>query len=194
MPALGVFTQRDECAAQRFNPEIYLVSIMSFVRIVPVLTLLALTHCTAANPSGPDPNNTTFSAKLDLSMSTDDAGAMVENPVGIPVSVNVEMIQTGPGTCTENTYCGLGTPCGRVCSGPDTAIPFTITSVACDDDLCDVVRIDQNGDGAVTAVTIVPNAGDVTLRVTGVANSYPATGSLDVVANCTTTPTAPNCH
>jgi hypothetical protein len=104
------------------------------------------------------------------------------------------MIQTGPGTCTENTFCALGSPCGQVCSGPETAIAFTITSVGCDDDLCDVVQIDQKGAGIGTTVTIVPNAGDVTLRVTGLANSYAATGSLDVIANCTTTPTAPKCQ
>ena len=86
------------------NPRINLVSIMSFVRIVPALTLLAplaLAHCTAANAPAPDPNNATFSAELELSVPNDDAGAMIEDPVGTPVSVNVEMIQTGPGTCTE---------------------------------------------------------------------------------------------
>jgi hypothetical protein len=163
---------------------------------------LLLAHCTFdKTTTWTDPNNATPAAALDVAQPIDATGHIAENDVGQPVSVQITMTQTGPGTCSENPdFLGCGaigneteTDC-TTCSGPNTSLDFQLSAVGCDDDLCDVVGI-QHGDAATgNTVTIVPRAGMVTVRATGTSGSLVASGSVQVVANCIHTPTAPDCQ
>jgi hypothetical protein len=161
---------------------------------------LLLAHCGSGPDTWTDPNNSVPAAQLDLTQPVDATGHIAENPVGQPVSVRVAMIQTGPGTCRQDSDL-LG--CGAVgnsnessctvCSGPDTGLDFQLTAIGCDEDLCDVVGI-QHGDPTTgDTVTIVPRAGLVTVRATGTSGSLVASGAVQVFANCTNAPDAPHC-
>lgn len=173
-----------------------------FLPALLVSTPLLLAHCGGSAPTTwTDPNNAAPAAKLEVTLPVDASGEVAENPVGQPVSVRIAMIQTGPGTCTQQSDL-LG--CGSignsnessclVCSGPDTSLDFQLTAVGCDQDLCDVVGI-EHGDGATgQTVTIVPRAGMVTVRATATSGSLAASGSLQVFASCTSTPDAPDCQ
>jgi hypothetical protein len=161
---------------------------------------LVLAHCNSGPQTWTDPNNAVPAARLDVTQPVDATGHIAENPVGQPVSVQVAMTQTGPGTCRQDSDL-LG--CGAVgnsnesectvCSGPNTALDFQLTAIGCDEDLCDVVGI-QHGDPATgDTVTIVPHAGLVTVRATGTSGSLVAYGSVQMFANCSSAPTAPHC-
>ncbi|MGD0524523.1 MAG: hypothetical protein ABSE49_05250 [Polyangiaceae bacterium] len=158
---------------------------------------LLLAHC-AAPATWTDPNNADPAAELEVAQPIDASGHVAENPVGQPVSVQVTMIQTGPGTCQS---CGVG-GCGSVgnstetpdCSGPDTPLDFQLSAVGCDQNLCDVVGIHHGDPATGDTVTIVPHAGFVTVNATGTSGSLVASGSVQVFANCTNAPDAPNCQ
>lgn len=162
---------------------------------------LLLAHCGPTTDTWTDPDNAVPAAQLDVTLPLDATGHTPENPVGQPISLQVSMIQTGPGTCRQDSSL-LG--CGSignsnesectVCSGPDTALDFQLTAVGCDQDLCDVVSIQDGDPSTGDTVTIVPHAGMVTLRATATSGSLTASGSLQVIANCTSTPDAPDCQ
>jgi hypothetical protein len=168
-------------------------SLPVFLAAAPLL----LTHCSSGSDTWTDPNNAAPAAKLEVTLPVDANGYITENPVGQPVSVQIAMIQTGPGTCHT---CGVG-GCGGIgntteteCDPPDTTLDFQLTAVGCDQDLCDVVGI-QHGDPATgDTVTIVPHAGRVTVRATGASGSLVASGFVQVAANCTSSPNAPDCQ
>jgi hypothetical protein len=172
----------------------------AFLRAFLVSAPLLLAHCSSGPNTWTDPNNAVPAAELDVTQPVDANGHIAENPVGQPVSVQISMIQTGPGTCRQDSDL-LG--CGAVgnsnesectvCSGPDTALDFQITAIGCDQDLCDVVGIEHGDPMTGETVTIVPHAGLVTLRATATSGSFVASGSIQLFANCTNTPNAPNC-
>lgn len=162
---------------------------------------LVLAHCGSAPDTWTDPSNAVPAARLEVSQPVDASGHVAENPVGQPVAVRVTMIQTGPGTCVQHSdLLGCGSIGGSsdsscvVCTGPDTALDFQLTDVGCDDDLCDVAGIAHGDPSTGDTVTIVPKAGLVTVRATGKSGSLAASGSVQVFANCTNTPGAPDCQ
>jgi hypothetical protein len=172
-----------------------------FLPLFLVSAPLLFAACSSGSDTWTDPNNAAPAAKLEVTQPVDASGHVAENPVGQPVSVRIAMIQTGPGTCRQDSSI-LG--CGSVgnssessctvCAGPDTSLDFQLTTIGCDDDLCDVVGI-QHGDAAAgDTVTIVPHAGFVTVRATGASGSLVASGSVQLAANCTNSPDAPDCQ
>jgi hypothetical protein len=97
------------------------------------------------------------------------------------MNVDVYMTQTGPGTCTYYSIDGYST----VCSGPNTPLAFHLTSLACDDEQCDVMKLEvgtlKDGYGNPLLgdiVTIVPKSPHVTLRATGASSSFTESASL----------------
>jgi hypothetical protein len=97
------------------------------------------------------------------------------------MTVDLYMLQTGPGTCTDYDFDGYE----EVCSGPNTPLAFQLTSLGCDDDLCDVTQIEvgtlKDGYGNPLhgdVVTLVPRSTSVTLRATGTSGSFTESGSL----------------
>jgi hypothetical protein len=140
-----------------------------------------LAHCTV-DPTSPDPSNTQPAAAMTMEQPLDaTTGDTAWGVVGQPMNVNISMTQTGPGTCTHYSIDGDST----VCSGPNTPLAFQLTSLACDDDLCDVTEIqvgtlkDGYGNRLLgDVVTIVPKSASVTLRATGTSSEFTESASL----------------
>ena len=159
---------------------------MNADRFLPVLLVVApvlLTHCTL-DPTHPDPNNTTAAAAMTVEQPLDPAtGNTAWGTVGQPMTVDIYMVQTGPGTCTDYNFGGYH----EECSGPNTPLAFDLASLGCDDDLCDVTGIevgtlkDAYGNSLKgDVVTLVPRSATVTLRATGTSGSFTASGSLSL--------------
>ena len=85
--------------------------------------------------------------------------------------------QTGPGTCTD-------TWAGSSCSGPGIPLAFQLTSITCDDDLCDVAQIETGDAKSGDIVTIVPKACSVTVHVVATTGSLTESASLVVATTC----------
>jgi hypothetical protein len=139
-----------------------------------------LAHCTA-DPTSPDPNNTQPAAAMTVEQPIDPTTRNTAwGAVGQPMTVDVYMTQTGPGTCT---YYSIDEQTD--CSGPDTPLAFQLTSLGCDDDLCDVTQIqvgtlkDSYGNPLLgDVVTIVPKSATATLRATGTSGQFTESASL----------------
>ena len=147
--------------------------------ILPALLLLSLTSgCGDLGPAPtPDPNNSTFAASLGLEQPLDACGNWVVYPMGQPAPFTVSMTQTGPGTCTD-------TWAGSSCSGPGIPLAFQLTSITCDDDLCDVAQIETGDAKSGDIVTIVPKACSVTVHVVATTGSLTEAASLVVATTC----------
>lgn len=166
----------------------------SFLVAAPLL----LAHCSGSTWA--DPDNAVPAAQLDFGAPLDASGAAAVSPVGQPVTVRITMVQTGPGTCSNDDGPG---GCGAVgnstevscvvCQGPGTSLEFQLTAVGCDDDLCNVTSI-QRGDATTgDTVTLVPLGATVTLRAAGTSGSLVASASLQVAADCTNARDVPGC-
>jgi len=153
-------------------------------RFLPVLLVVGpalLTHCTL-DPTHPDPGNTSPTAAMTVEQPVDPAtGSTAWGVVGQPMTVDLYMLQTGPGTCTDYNFDGNQ----EVCSGPNTPLAFELTSLGCDDDLCDVTQIEvgtlKDGYGNPLrgdVVTLVPRSAAITVRATATSGSFTASGSL----------------
>jgi hypothetical protein len=111
---------------------------MNLHRLIPVFCLIAptlLAHCTASDPTTTDPNNASPAAALDIDQPVDaTTGNTAWGTVGQPMTVEIDMEQTGPGTCRYDAFDGVG----EVCTPLDTPLAFELTQLGCDDDLCEV--------------------------------------------------------
>jgi hypothetical protein len=160
---------------------------MNLHRFLPAFLVVApafLAHCAmGTNPTRPDPDNASPAAAMSIDQPLDASGRTAWGVVGQPMTVQLSMTQTGPGTCTEYSIDGPH----EECTGPDTPLAFQLSSLACDDDLCDVTGIQV---GTLTdaygrpllgdIVTIVPRSTAATLRATGTSGSFTASASLDL--------------